>query len=55
VLDSASLDPASLVLREPSLDDVFLELTGHVAEETPGDDDDAPPAKSRRGARGRQS
>jgi ABC-2 type transport system ATP-binding protein len=27
-LDGARLDPVSLVLREPTLDDVFLELTG---------------------------
>jgi ABC-2 type transport system ATP-binding protein len=33
VLDSAQLHPTTLVLREPTLDDVFLELTGHVAEE----------------------
>ena len=31
-LDGAKLDPTTLVLREPTLDDVFLELTGHVAE-----------------------
>src|SRR3954470_16292002 len=32
-LDRESLEPASLVLREPTLDDVFLTLTGHGAEE----------------------
>ena len=32
-LDAAKLDPTTLVLREPTLDDVFLELTGHVAEQ----------------------
>jgi ABC-2 type transport system ATP-binding protein len=32
-LDRAHLAPATLALREPTLDDVFLELTGHVAEE----------------------
>ncbi|MFI5047047.1 MAG: ATP-binding cassette domain-containing protein [Acidimicrobiia bacterium] len=30
-LDAAALDPASMMLREPTLDDVFLDLTGHVA------------------------
>jgi ABC-2 type transport system ATP-binding protein len=30
VLDGAHLEPASMVLREPTLDDVFLELTGHT-------------------------
>jgi len=34
-LDRESLEPASLVLREPTLDDVFLTLTGHAAEEEP--------------------
>jgi ABC-2 type transport system ATP-binding protein len=31
-LDSAHLPPTNLTLREPSLDDVFLSLTGHRAE-----------------------
>jgi ABC-2 type transport system ATP-binding protein len=52
LLDAARLEPASLVLREPTLDDVFLELTGHVAEEhTNGDgdgDDGAPRTRRRR-------
>ncbi len=30
LLDGEHLDPASMVLREPTLDDVFLELTGHA-------------------------
>jgi ABC-2 type transport system ATP-binding protein len=42
VLDGAQLDPASMVLREPTLDDVFLELTGHVAEEPARDGEDEP-------------
>jgi ABC-2 type transport system ATP-binding protein len=33
-LDSAGIVARSLQLREPSLDDVFLSLTGHVAEES---------------------
>jgi ABC-2 type transport system ATP-binding protein len=32
-LDAAGLQPTTLALREPTLDDVFLELTGHVAEQ----------------------
>jgi ABC-2 type transport system ATP-binding protein len=36
ILDGAHLDPATMVLREPTLDDVFLELTGH----TTADDDE---------------
>jgi ABC-2 type transport system ATP-binding protein len=37
VLDDARLEPATLVLREPTLDDVFLSLTGHAAAEDDGD------------------
>jgi ABC-2 type transport system ATP-binding protein len=36
VLDDARLEPATLVLREPTLDDVFLSLTGHAAEDDDG-------------------
>ena len=32
VLDTGGLYPSSLTVREPSLDDVFLRLTGHHAE-----------------------
>lgn len=31
-LGEADLPPSTLALREPSLDDVFLSLTGHRAE-----------------------
>ncbi len=34
-LDAAKVSPTNLGVRRPSLDDVFLSLTGHVAEETP--------------------
>jgi ABC-2 type transport system ATP-binding protein len=33
VLDAANLPPDSLTVRDPSLDDVFLALTGHHAED----------------------
>jgi daunorubicin resistance ABC transporter ATP-binding subunit len=33
-LDDAGVQPIAVALREPSLDDVFLALTGHAAEET---------------------
>jgi ABC-2 type transport system ATP-binding protein len=47
-LDAQSVEVSDLVLRRPTLDDVFLSLTGHMAEE-----ESAPaPAKGRRG-RGR--
>jgi ABC-2 type transport system ATP-binding protein len=47
-LDSAGVQSSGLTLRRPSLDDVFLALTGHAAE----DADD--PGGGRRGRRGRQ-
>jgi ABC-2 type transport system ATP-binding protein len=31
-LDDANISPESLTVREPTLDDVFLELTGHTTE-----------------------
>jgi ABC-2 type transport system ATP-binding protein len=34
VLDGAGLELADLTLRRPSLDDVFLKLTGHATEDT---------------------
>ncbi len=36
-LDAIGIDTDGLALRRPSLDDVFLGLTGHQAEETAGD------------------
>ncbi len=51
ILDAASLAPATMALREPTLDDVFLSLTGHAAEEPTAEDDDAPPTKKSRRAR----
>jgi ABC-2 type transport system ATP-binding protein len=32
-LDDEGVQPTAVALREPSLDDVFLALTGHAAEE----------------------
>ena len=32
-LDGEGIVPVTLTVREPSLDDVFLALTGHHAEE----------------------
>ena len=32
-LDAAHIEPSGLALRRPSLDDVFLAITGHAAEE----------------------
>ncbi|MGI9022666.1 MAG: ATP-binding cassette domain-containing protein [Acidimicrobiales bacterium] len=41
-LDGEELSPVSVALREPSLDDVFLSLTGHHAEPTVDGDGEAP-------------
>jgi ABC-2 type transport system ATP-binding protein len=38
-LDQAGIDVDDLALRRPTLDDVFLSLTGHVAE-APSDDEE---------------
>jgi ABC-2 type transport system ATP-binding protein len=46
-LDSAGIETRNLALRRPSLDDVFLALTGHAAEETE-------PGGRRRRPRGRR-
>jgi ABC-2 type transport system ATP-binding protein len=40
-LDGAGLEPQTLTVREPSLDDVFLTLTGHHAEAVDGEADSA--------------
>jgi len=50
-LDAANIDTVNLSLRRPSLDDVFLALTGHIAEDEPAD---AKRPKGRRGRRGRR-
>ena len=47
-LDRAGLEPVSLVLREPTLDDVFLSLTGHPAEEPPSEDAASADGRGRR-------
>jgi ABC-2 type transport system ATP-binding protein len=44
-LDAEHLEPVTMALREPTLDDVFLSLTGHAAEPEPTDD---PPLARRR-------
>lgn len=49
-LDEASIGIEDIALRRPTLDDVFLSLTGHVTEQ-PAESDT--PATGRRGRRGR--
>jgi ABC-2 type transport system ATP-binding protein len=48
-LDAAEILTHGLALRRPSLDDVFLAITGHATDE------DGQPAGKRRGRRGRSS
>ena len=43
-LDTSGLVPESLVVREPTLDDAFLQLTGHRAEDVADAEGGAPPA-----------
>jgi ABC-2 type transport system ATP-binding protein len=40
-LDEAGVGVDDLALRRPTLDDVFLALTGHVAEESDDDEEKA--------------
>ncbi len=59
-LDAESIIPTTFNLREPSLDDVFLSLTGHRTEEddeegTGSDDGDVDRASGRRRRRLRQA
>ncbi|HUV09538.1 MAG TPA: ATP-binding cassette domain-containing protein, partial [Acidimicrobiia bacterium] len=50
-LDAAKLEPVTMALHEPTLDDVFLSLTGHAAEmqadDTEPADDQQPPPRGR--------
>jgi ABC-2 type transport system ATP-binding protein len=50
-LDDAGLTPEWLRVREPTLDDVFLKLTGHRAAEAPEAPGGPEPAAARRGRR----
>jgi ABC-2 type transport system ATP-binding protein len=54
-LDAAGLEISDLALGRPSLDDVFLALTGHVAETASEDDEETEPpqGRGRRPARSR--
>ena len=48
---SLRLSPDTLAVREPSMDDVFLALTGHKAEVAPEEGAEAAPAPKKRGRR----
>ena len=47
-LDAAAIETQGLAFRRPSLDDVFLAITGHAAEEEDGADDAKTGRRSRR-------
>ncbi len=51
VLDGAQLEPTTMALREPTLDDVFLTLTGHAAEEAAAEDETLEEKRTRRAQR----
>ena len=48
-LDDADVRLADVALRRPSLDDVFLALTGHAAEQAEGNEGDGEPKRRRKG------
>jgi ABC-2 type transport system ATP-binding protein len=51
VLDAAKFSVSTMALREPTLDDVFLSLTGHAAEDaTEGEDTEPVTRRGRRKA-----
>jgi daunorubicin resistance ABC transporter ATP-binding subunit len=50
-LDAAALPPSTLAVHQPSLDDVFLALTGRRAEEAPGEAEASGGRRRRRGRR----
>ena len=49
-LEDADIEVRELALRRPTLDDVFLQLTGHAAEDAAADDAAPTPARSSRKA-----
>ncbi|MGO9965589.1 MAG: ATP-binding cassette domain-containing protein [Acidimicrobiales bacterium] len=54
ILEAEGIAPTTLALREPSLDDVFLSLTGHRAETELAEGADSPPATNERPQRHRR-
>jgi ABC-2 type transport system ATP-binding protein len=46
-LDSGGVGIADIAVRRPTLDDVFMVLTGHVAEEETGEGDEPEPVPER--------
>ncbi|MGW4383145.1 ATP-binding cassette domain-containing protein [Kitasatospora sp. NPDC004531] len=54
-LDARSIEIDDIGLRRPTLDDVFLSLTGHATEEQQDDDDGGAPAKKGRRGHGKDA
>ncbi|MFF0607140.1 ATP-binding cassette domain-containing protein [Nocardia tengchongensis] len=52
-LDAAGLELVDIALRRPSLDDVFLELTGHIPPKTEEPEEDSPSIRLRGDGGGR--
>ena len=48
ILEAEGIEPTTLALREPSLDDVFLSLTGHRAEAELAEGEESPPSPTGR-------
>jgi ABC-2 type transport system ATP-binding protein len=47
-LDDLGIHPLDIGLKRPSLDDVFISLTGHVAEEQQPEEESGAKARGRR-------
>jgi ABC-2 type transport system ATP-binding protein len=54
-LDDGGVQPTGVALREPSLDDVFLALTGHAAEEEEAAANSPGNGQAKGGRKGRRS
>ncbi|OKJ11696.1 ATP-binding cassette domain-containing protein [Kitasatospora sp. CB01950] len=54
-LDARSIEIDDIGLRRPTLDDVFLSLTGHATEDGKGADEDGKPAKKGRRGHGKDA
>jgi ABC-2 type transport system ATP-binding protein len=54
ILEAEGIAPTTLALREPSLDDVFLSLTGHRAEAELAEGVETPPSPNGRRQRHRR-
>ncbi|MFI6287088.1 ATP-binding cassette domain-containing protein [Streptomyces sp. NPDC051018] len=53
-LDTRGVEIDDIGLRRPTLDDVFISLTGHAAEIAPEESEDAPDAAGRKGRKPRK-